>query len=99
MSLQDISKNGVQIASIKTEQDDRPPSHLIEDSLVRTDEAPLEHLLLTIRVLDRVADVEDLAVVGYIRIVTILLPLTAELIHYLLPEKIREDSNVHCSEY
>jgi hypothetical protein len=89
----------VQIAKHRTEQNDMPTSHLVEDGLVRTDEAPLEHLLLTIRVLDGVADMEDLAVVGYIRIVTILLPLTAELIHYLLPGKVRENSNAHCSKY
>ena len=33
---------------------------LIEDGLVGADEAPLEHLLLSVRVGHRVADVEDL---------------------------------------
>ena len=40
--------------------------HLVEDGLVGTDEAPLEHLLLPVRVRHRVADVEQLGKENYI---------------------------------
>ena len=40
--------------------------HLVEDGLVRADEAPLEHLLLPVRVRHRVADVEQLRKENYI---------------------------------
>ena len=42
------------------------PTHLIEDGLVGADEAPLEHLLLPVRVRHRVADVEQLGKENYI---------------------------------
>lgn len=57
--------------------------YLVEDGLVWADEAPLEHLLLPVRVLDRVADVEDLAVVGDISVVTVRSAVTGELVHYV----------------
>ena len=40
--------------------------HLVEDGLVGADEAPLEHLLLPVRVRHRVADVEQLGEENYI---------------------------------
>jgi len=59
--------------------------HLVKDGLVWADEAPLEHLLLAVRILDGVADVEDLAVVGHVRVVAVPLTLATELVHYVLP--------------
>ena len=44
---------------------------LVEDGLVRADEAPLEHLLLAVRVGHGVADVEELAVVGHVCVVAV----------------------------
>ena len=62
--------------------------------MVWADEGPLEHLLLSVRVLDRVADVEDLAVVGHVRIVSVPLALACEFVHYVLPatERVRVEN-------
>ena len=46
-------------------------THLIEDGLVGTDEAPLEHFLLAVRILDGIADMEQLAVIGHVRVVAV----------------------------
>ncbi len=45
--------------------------HLIEYRLVWADEAPLDHLLLAARVGHGVADVEQLAVIGHVRVVSV----------------------------
>ena len=45
--------------------------HLIEYRLVWADEAPLDHLLLAVRVGHGVADVEQLAVIGHVRVVSV----------------------------
>ena len=60
--------------------------YLIEDGLVWADEAPLEHLLLTIRILDWVADMEYLAFVRYISIITVGSSFTGKLVHYIVPK-------------
>jgi hypothetical protein len=57
--------------------------------LVWTDEAPLEHLLLAVWVLDWVADVEDLAIVGHVSVVAVPLALAAEFVHYLLADRLK----------
>ena len=45
--------------------------HLVEYCLVGADEAPLDHLLLPVRVEDGVAHVEQLALVGHVRVVAV----------------------------
>ena len=62
--------------------------HLIKNSLVRTNEAPLEHLLLTIRISHRVADMEQLAVIRYISIVTIGATIASKLVHNILTNRV-----------
>ena len=64
------------------------PTHLIEDGLVGTDEAPLEHFLLAVRILDGIADMEQLAVIGHVGIVTVGPALTGELVHDVLPDGV-----------
>ena len=44
---------------------------LVKYCLVRADEAPLDHLLLPVRVEDGVAHVEQLALVGHVRVVAV----------------------------
>ena len=44
---------------------------LVEYCLVGADEAPLDHLLLPVRVEDGVAHVEQLALVGHVRVVAV----------------------------
>ena len=63
-------------------------TYLVEDGLVGTNEAPLEHLLLTVRVLDRVAHVEQLAVVSHVSVVTVGSPVTGELVHDVLADGV-----------
>ena len=62
--------------------------HLIKDGLIWTNEAPLEHLLLTIRILDWVAHVEELTIIGNISIVTISSTITRELVHDVLSDGV-----------
>ncbi len=45
--------------------------YLVEYCLVWADEAPLDHLLLAVRVGHGVADVEQLAVIGHVRVVAV----------------------------
>lgn len=54
---------------------------LVENSLVGADEAPLEHLLLTVGILYWVTNMENLAFIGNISIVTIATSLTGKFIH------------------
>ena len=63
-------------------------SCLIKYCLVGTDEAPLEHFLLAVRILDRVADVEQLTVVGHVSVVTVGPALTGELVDDVLPDGV-----------
>ena len=63
-------------------------THLIEDGLVGTDEAPLEHLLLAVRILDGIADMEQLAVIGHVSVVTVGPALAGELVHDVLPDGV-----------
>ena len=63
-------------------------SHLIKDGLIWTNEAPLEHLLLTIRILDWVAHVEELTIIGNISIVTISPTITRELVHNVVSDGV-----------
>ena len=63
-------------------------SYLVEDGLVWTDKAPLEHFLLAVRVLDRVADVEQLTVVGHVSVVAVGPAVTGELVHDVLPDGV-----------
>lgn len=51
-------------------------TYLIEDGLLRANETPLEDLFSAISQLDRVADVEELALVVNISVVTVDLTLT-----------------------
>ena len=44
---------------------------LVEYCLVRADEAPLDHLLLAVRVSHGVADMEQLTVIGHVRVVAV----------------------------
>ena len=62
--------------------------NLVEDGLVRTDEAPLKHFLLSVRILDGVADVEQLAVIGHVSIVAVGPAVTGELVHNVLPDGV-----------
>ena len=61
---------------------------LVEDGLVGADEAPFEHLLLAVRILDRVAHVEQLTVVGHVSVVTVGPALTGELVDDVLPDGV-----------
>ena len=63
-------------------------SYLVEDGLVWTDKAPLEHFLLAVRILDGVADMEQLAVIGHVGVVTVGPALTGELVHDVLPDGV-----------
>ena len=63
-------------------------SYLVEDGLVWTDKAPLEHFLLAVRVLDRVADVEQLTVVGHVSVVAVGATLAGELVDNVLADGI-----------
>ena len=63
-------------------------THLVEDGLVGTDEAPLEHFLLAVRILDGVADMEQLAVISHVGVVTVGPALTGELVHDVLPDGV-----------
>ena len=63
-------------------------SYLVEDGLVWTDKAPLEHFLLAVRVLDRVPDVEQLTVVGHVSVVAVGATLAGELVHNVLADGV-----------
>lgn len=63
-------------------------SYLVEDGLVWTDKAPLEHFLLAVRVLDRVADVEQLTVVGHVSVVAVGATLAGELVDNVLADGV-----------
>ena len=65
-----------------------PSAHLIEDGLVGTDEAPLEHFLLAVRILDGIADMEQLTVIGHVSVVTVGPALTGELVHDVLVDGV-----------
>ena len=61
---------------------------LIKDGLVGTDETPLQHLLLPIRIGHGVADMEQLTVIGNICIVTIGTTIAGELVHNVLSDGV-----------
>ena len=63
-------------------------AYLIKYRLVGADEAPLDHLLLTIRIQDRITDVEQLTVIGHISIVAIHSSITTEFINNVLSDAI-----------
>ena len=65
-----------------------PSTHLIEDGLVGTDEAPLEHFLLAVRILDGVADMEQLAVISHVSVVAVRSAVAGELVHDVLPDGV-----------
>ena len=62
---------------------------LVEYCLVGADEAPLDHLLLAVRVEDRVADVEELAVIRHVRVVAVHPALLTFMFDYSSQNKIR----------
>ena len=62
--------------------------YLIKDGLIWTDEAPLEHFSLAIRIDDGVTDMEQLTVVGHISIVSIHSSFTGELVHNVLSDGV-----------
>ena len=56
--------------------------------MIGTDEAPFEHLSLTIGIEDGVADMEQLTVVGNISVVSIHPALARELVHNVLADGV-----------
>lgn len=60
--------------------------YLVEDGLLRADEAPLEHLLRTVGQLDGVAHVEQLALVVHVGVVAVDLALARERVHDVLAD-------------
>jgi hypothetical protein len=59
-------------------------NYLVENSLFGADEAPLEDLFGTIGQIDRVTDVEELAFVVNVSVITIDLAFARESVHYVV---------------
>lgn len=62
---------------------------MIKDSSIRTDEAPLEHFFFAISISDWIANMENLAFISHISIITVRSSITSEFVYDIIPDSSR----------
>jgi hypothetical protein len=60
-------------------------TYLVKNGSIWANEAPFEHLLFAIGISDWVTNVENLALISHVSIVTVRPCITCKLVNYVLP--------------